>query len=1034
MKTIKIFLASSEELDYDRMAFGNLVRRLDDMYEKRGIRIKLFEWEDYDSAYNDRRKQDEYNDYVRQSDIFLALFHKKAGQFTIEEFDLASKEFKEHASPKVYTYCKDLKPGEEETPELTEFKKRLFDEMGHYWCRYDNRESLHLQFVMQLQLVENNQINDLKIENGDVTFDGLRIVPMNKLKFAAANEDYVKIQQELNELHVEIEKIQISLEKKQQKQEKKKAKLENNPDDEDCKEEYQEAKEEVEELIDRLQPKLNKYNKLKEEFTEYQTLLFNTAKRIAQLQGERITDRMRRAMDAFNEGKVREANIILDEAEADARKNFGDYKQSKEITELKRQAVINSIEELLLKTTTLMSDASIPIEKRIERTGQIYAQADEMAAGAEYAKEKYTRLLLSYANFLRKYARYNQAKEIYERQIAMSEDLYGVEHPYTATSYDKIGGVYAIMDNYNRAIEFYLKALDIRKTKLGLEHSDIATSYHNIGLVYYAMGDYDKALDYHNKALLIQEKKVENLEDHADSYDSIGIIYGTLHNYTKAIDYFTKALMIREKLSNDNPSGLEWSYDHIGTIYHNQGDIYNALEYYNKALEIREKTEGQMHPNTAWSYDNIGSLYLNQCNSLSALNYFTKALHIRLKTLGEEHSDTAWSYDRLGQAYRELGDYPNALNHYLIALRIRESVLGTEHLYTARSYNEIGGIYSIMKEHNLALNYYNKALIIYRVQLDKMDQGKTYYNISSVYSDIGDNTKATEYGKLATQCYKEAAEEGIIEAQEDLGEMYEFGRGIEQDYKLAAEWYIKAAEQGSISAQYNLGDMYEKGKGVEQNISLALKWYFKAANQGHDQAQCTIGWLYDHGVGVEQNFTKAFEWFSKSAEQGNTTAQYNLGWMYEKGEGVKKDSVMAFNWTKMAAEKKDTDAQCALAQMYLFGHGVEQDYIKAIEWYQKATEEGYEGAYNDLAWTYHLMGEYEKALPWAEKAITAYPDNPGIIDTLATVYQGLGRFNEALEKFELCLNLYKEKEKSEEGIRRTEEKINKLKALMEQRK
>ena len=26
MKTIKIFLASSEELDYDRMAFGNLVR------------------------------------------------------------------------------------------------------------------------------------------------------------------------------------------------------------------------------------------------------------------------------------------------------------------------------------------------------------------------------------------------------------------------------------------------------------------------------------------------------------------------------------------------------------------------------------------------------------------------------------------------------------------------------------------------------------------------------------------------------------------------------------------------------------------------------------------------------------------------------------------------------------------------------------------------------------------------------------------------------------------------------------------------
>ena len=99
MKTIKIFLASSEELDYDRMAFGNLVRRLDDMYEKRGIRIKLFEWEDYDAAYNDKRKQDEYNEHVKQSDIFLGLFYKKAGQFTVEEFDVASQEFKDHASP-----------------------------------------------------------------------------------------------------------------------------------------------------------------------------------------------------------------------------------------------------------------------------------------------------------------------------------------------------------------------------------------------------------------------------------------------------------------------------------------------------------------------------------------------------------------------------------------------------------------------------------------------------------------------------------------------------------------------------------------------------------------------------------------------------------------------------------------------------------------------------------------------------------------------------------------------------------------------
>ena len=85
IRTIRIFLASSEELENDRNAFGNLVRRLDKLYEKRGIRIELFECEDYDAAYNNRRKQDEYNDQVRASDMFLAVFHIKAGQYTIEE-------------------------------------------------------------------------------------------------------------------------------------------------------------------------------------------------------------------------------------------------------------------------------------------------------------------------------------------------------------------------------------------------------------------------------------------------------------------------------------------------------------------------------------------------------------------------------------------------------------------------------------------------------------------------------------------------------------------------------------------------------------------------------------------------------------------------------------------------------------------------------------------------------------------------------------------------------------------------------------
>ena len=188
MKTIKVFFASSEELENDRDAFGNFVRRLNSTYNKRGIHIELFEWEDYDAAYNSMRKQDEYNNQVKESDIFLAVFHRLAGKFTIEEFDIACEEYRKKNTPKIYVYCKDLKEGEEESSELSRFKQRLCDEMGHYWKRYASKDALQLHFVMQLQLMETSDQSSLKVENGVVLLADMPIAKMDRLQFAAGNE------------------------------------------------------------------------------------------------------------------------------------------------------------------------------------------------------------------------------------------------------------------------------------------------------------------------------------------------------------------------------------------------------------------------------------------------------------------------------------------------------------------------------------------------------------------------------------------------------------------------------------------------------------------------------------------------------------------------------------------------------------------------------------------------------------------------------------------------------------------------------
>jgi TPR repeat protein len=73
----------------------------------------------------------------------------------------------------------------------------------------------------------------------------------------------------------------------------------------------------------------------------------------------------------------------------------------------------------------------------------------------------------------------------------------------------------------------------------------------------------------------------------------------------------------------------------------------------------------------------------------------------------------------------------------------------------------------------------------------------------------------------AVKWYRKAAAQGLAQAQNNLGTMYDGGQGVPQDYGEAMTWFRKAAEQGYAGAQDNIGVMYEKGHGVPQDCEIA---------------------------------------------------------------------------------------------------------------------------------------------------------------------------------------------------------------------
>jgi TPR repeat protein len=187
---------------------------------------------------------------------------------------------------------------------------------------------------------------------------------------------------------------------------------------------------------------------------------------------------------------------------------------------------------------------------------------------------------------------------------------------------------------------------------------------------------------------------------------------------------------------------------------------------------------------------------------------------------------------------------------------------------------------------------------------------------------------------------KEQAISGDAIAQYNLGEVYEEGQGVSQDYSQAAMWYRKAAEQGNADAQFDIGGLYYDGHGLSQDYVQAAIWYRKAAEQGNADAQSNLGLMYIDGRGVSKDYRQAAAWLRKAAEQGLAVAQFSLGTLYYDGSGVPQNSSQAAIWYRKAAEQGNADAQEELGGLYSFGRGVPQNEAQAAFWYRKAAEQG----------------------------------------------------------------------------------------------
>lgn len=145
------------------------------------------------------------------------------------------------------------------------------------------------------------------------------------------------------------------------------------------------------------------------------------------------------------------------------------------------------------------------------------------------------------------------------------------------------------------------------------------------------------------------------------------------------------------------------------------------------------------------------------------------------------------------------------------------------------------------------------------------------------------------------------------------------------DFKTALAEWAPLAEQGIAEAQYNIGSMYARGLGVPRNDQAAVKWFTLAAEQGDLIAQNVLGFMYRKGNGVVSDYLRAYMWYDLGAFNGSKRATENKEWLSKKltpAQIAKAQEMskrcLASNYADCGGPKMTDTEQLALIQDALY--------------------------------------------------------------------------------------------------------------------
>jgi enhanced entry protein EnhC len=300
------------------------------------------------------------------------------------------------------------------------------------------------------------------------------------------------------------------------------------------------------------------------------------------------------------------------------------------------------------------------------------------------------------------------------------------------------------------------------------------------------------------------------------------------------------------------------------------------------------------------------------------------------------------------------------------------------HAYRLGNYNNAVGPLMSKAGKDAVADYYLGRIYLYGYgQLKNTDLALRYFLTSAEKGYLPAVQFMAKYSLMqnknpeeAVRWYKQAANEGDVNAQLFLAAAYLYGVGVKQNMDTASRYYIDAAKSGNALAQYALAENFINSRHSSNN-KLGLIWLSKSAANGNPKALTKLGMIYiagklatkDLNKGISllnqaaaQNYApaqcelasialtqgdsiKALEWFDKAIAQHNPQSYLQLAHVYLQENSPIYDPKAGFLWTLKAAQEGSIPAKKELSILYQKGLGVTADKALAEQWAKQVTQD-----------------------------------------------------------------------------------------------